>query len=222
MSQVLRTPVARLLFSVLIGAATGFALFGVTRLSGRDLFVVTGGIAGAASVLMFQVYGRAARLTEVTVTVPQFSQLTFMVNDESRQVAWRLFVETVTRVSTQPLKQDDGLVRETLTSLYGLFATTREALKAGRPSVPLSGGPTVEYLAITMLNRELRPFLSKWHPRLLAYEKAAPDGPESAWPDDADCRAELRTVQTNLRSYALGFARLAGVKEPQLLIDSAP
>ncbi|MEU9014839.1 hypothetical protein AB0D12_34865 [Streptomyces sp. NPDC048479] len=222
MSQLLRTSVARVLFSVLIGATTGLVLFGVTRLSGRDLFVVTGGIAGAVSVLMFQVYGRAARLTEVTITVPQFSQLTFMVNDESRQVAWRLFVETVTRVSTQPLKHDDGLIRETLTSLYGLFATTREALKAARPSVPVSGGPTVEYLAITMLNRELRPFLSCWHPRLLAHENATPDGPESAWPDNADCRAELRLVQANLRSYALGFARLAGVKEGQLLIDGAP
>ncbi|MGV9245475.1 hypothetical protein [Streptomyces sp. NPDC003710] len=199
----------------------GLVVFGVTRLSGRNLFVVTGAFAGAVSVLAFQVYGRAARLTEVRITVPQLSELTFVVNNEAKQVAWRLFVETVTRVSTQPLADDEGLLREALTSLYGLFATAREALKSARPSVQDTGGQTVEYLAITMLNRELRPFLSTWHPRLKAFEEGNPNRPESEWAEGADCRAELRVVQANLRVYALGLARLAGVKNATVLVDGA-
>jgi hypothetical protein len=206
---------------VLIGAAAGLVVFGVTRLSGRNLFVVTGAFAGAVSVLAFQVYGRAARLTEVRVTVPQLSELTFVVNNEAKQVAWRLFVETVTRVSTQPLDDGEGLLREALTSLYGLFGTAREALKSARPSVQVTGEQTVEYLAITMLNRELRPFLSTWHPRLKAFEEDNPSRPESEWSEGADCRAELRVVQANLRGYALGFARLAGVRNAMVLVDGA-
>ena len=155
------------------------------------------------------------------MTVPQVSELTFVVNNDARQVAWKLYVETVTRVSTQLLADEEGFIREALTSLYGLFATTRDTLKASRPSVPVSGRPTVEHLAVTMLNQQLRPFLSKWHPRLGQFEKTRPDGQESAWPDNAACRRELRLVQATLIDYALGFADLAGVRDAKAMIAPA-
>jgi hypothetical protein len=205
-----------------VGALAGLAVFSLTQVTSRILFVVTGGVVGAVTVLAVQWYRRLAQLTEVKVTIPQLSELTFSVNNDSRQVAWQMFVETVTRVSTQPLATDDGHVREALTSLYGLFATTRETLKAARPSAPVPGGQTVEYLAITMLNRELRPFLSHWHPRLTEFEQAHPDSPESDWPDNAVCRAELQQVQRDLHDYAVGFARLAGVREAETLIRHVP
>ncbi|GAA3030802.1 hypothetical protein GCM10010448_11000 [Streptomyces glomeratus] len=44
-----------------------------------------------------QVHGRAARLSEVTVRVPQVSELTFVGKNDARQMAWHLFVETATR-----------------------------------------------------------------------------------------------------------------------------
>ena len=144
-----------------------------------------------------------------------------MVNDDARQVAWKLYVETVTRVSTQALGNQDGFIREALTSLYGLFATTRDVLKASRPSVPVSGQQTVEYLAVTMLNLQLRPFLSKWHPRLREFEKAHPDRPESDWPDNASCRADLSLTQIDLAIYAKDFARLAGVHDAEEMMRQA-
>ncbi len=152
-------------------------------------------------------------MTELTITVPQVSQLTFVVNNESRLVAWQLYIETVTRVATQPLSDDDGFLREALTSLYGLFAIARDILKASRPSISAAGDQTVEHLAVTMLNCNLRPFLSKWHPRLREFEQAHPDGREAAWPDNNSCRNELIQVQEHLVAYALAFARLAGVRD---------
>lgn len=202
----------QVLVAIIIGAVTGLIVFSVTRITGRNLFLITGGIAGAAAILVLQLYWRTARLSEVKIMVPQVSELTFVVNNDARQAAWKFYIETVTRVSTQPLTDDEGLISEALTSLYGLFATTRETLKDSRPSVPVSGDQTVEHLAVTMLNHELRPFLTKWHPRLSEFEKSNPDAPESAWPDSQRCRAELRTVQSNLTGFALGFARLAGVR----------
>ncbi|MDI3404099.1 hypothetical protein [Streptomyces cavernicola] len=191
-------------------------------MTSRTLFVVTGGVVGAVTVLAVRWYRRLAQLTEVKVTIPQLSELTFTVNNDSRQVAWRMFVETVTRVSTQPLASDEGVLREALTSIYGLFSTARETLKAARPSAPVPGEQTVEYLAITMLNRELRPFLSQWHPRLREFERAHPESPESDWPDNAACRAELQRVQHAIHDYAIGFARLAGVREPEPLVVHVP
>lgn len=212
----MRGQVLRLVVSGLLGALAGLGVYQLTQISGPLPFLVTGAVAGSATATLLRFYRRSARLTEVRLTIPQFSVLTFVVNDDAKQVAWKLFVETVTRTSTQPLKDEEGLLREALSSLYGLFATTRDLLKAARPSV--AGRQTVEHLAIAMLNRELRPFLSKWHPRLREFEKTHPSGPESVWPDNAACRAELRRVQQSIHEYALNFARLAGVAAPELLL----
>lgn len=213
---------ARIVTATAVGSLAGLGLFSLTQLTSRLLFVVMGGTVGALTVFAVQWYRRLARLTEVKVTVPQLSELTFAVNNDSRQVAWHMFVETVTRVSTQPLAHNEGVLREALTSMYGLFATARETLKAARPSAPVPSGQTVEYLAITMLNRELRPFLSQWHPRLREFERANPDCPESDWRDNAACRAELQRVQHVIHDYAIGFARLAGVREPEPLVRFVP
>ncbi|WP_320777448.1 hypothetical protein [Streptomyces sp. CRN 30] len=202
-----------------MGALVGAGMFAVTGLTGRTLYMVTGAVAGAVAVTGIQLYGKAARLTEVKITVPQLSEFTFVVNSDARQVAWELFVETVTRVSTQPLATGEGIVREALTSLHGLFASTRETLKGTQSSQVIPSGQTVEHLAITMLNRELRPFLSAWHPRLRTYELSHPENPESSWPDNDVCRAELHAVQEHIHTYALGFARLAGVRDATAMLD---
>jgi hypothetical protein len=193
-------------------------VFTIAQVTGRNLYIIIGGVAGATAVLVLEQYRRTAQLTEVKITVPQVSELKFVVNNDARQVAWKLYIETVTRVSTQPLTDEDGFIREALTSLYGLFATTRDTLKASRPSVTVSGGQTVEHLAVTMLNHELRPFLSKWHPRLREFEKTHPESHESAWLDNIACRGELRDVQAHLVSFALGFASLAGVRDAEAAI----
>lgn len=220
--RVVRRAVLRLLLASVTGGIAGLVLYSLTRVTSRSLFAVTGALAAVVALLASEWYRKAARLTEVKVTIPQLSELTFAVNNDSRQVAWHMFVETVTRVSTQPLADDEGVVREALTSMYGLFATTRETLKVTRPSPVVPSGQTVEYLAITMLNRELRPFLSKWHPRLREFEMAHPDDSESTWPDNAACRAELQRVQQHIHGYAAGFARLAGVREADALIGQVP
>lgn len=220
-TPLLRRRVVRVLAAAIVGALAGLVIFELTRIGGRGLYITAGAVAGMAGVAVIQIYNRSARLTEVKVSVPQVSQLTFVVNNESRNVAWKLFVETMTRVSTQPLDDEEGLTREALSSLYGLFATTRDTLKSSRPSVPAPGGQTVEHLAITMLNQELRPFLSKWHPRLRQFEQTQPDALESAWQENAACRAELREVQRRIYGYAMGFAKLAGVRDPEAMADTS-
>ena len=44
----------------------------------------------------------------------------------------------MTRIAVQPLSVDQGLVREAMNSLYSLFGTTREVLKAAGPDVGAS------------------------------------------------------------------------------------
>jgi uncharacterized membrane protein YeaQ/YmgE (transglycosylase-associated protein family) len=201
----------RLFGGVVIGAIVGLAIFGADRLTGPLLFIVAGAVGGVVAAFILQFYSRSVRLTDITVSVPQFSQLRFAVTRDSQLVAWKLFVESVTRISTQTLSSNEGILREALTSLYGLFAITREALKEAQPSTKTGRDPSVEHLAIAMLNNELRPFLSHWHPVLAQWEKENTELPESAWPLSAECRAQLAAVQQRLRAYVLGFGRLAGL-----------
>jgi hypothetical protein len=211
---------AAIILGLVVGAAAGLAVYQGSRLSGQGLFVLCGTTAGAVAAVVVRGYAGTVRLTGISVSIPQFSELRFAVTRDNKQVAWRLFVEAVTRVSVQPLG-DGGLLREAMTSLYNLFATTREVVIQTEPSRRASGKPTVEHLAIAMLNNEIRPFLSRWHPRLGDWEAAHPGAPETEWVDAAECRSDLAAVQQRLLRYARGFGELAGLTDVEKMMGEA-
>ena len=60
---------------------------------------------------------------------------TWEPNDAERLAAWELYVELITRVAVVPLPAGEGLLREALTSLYTLFAATRDILRRHGPGI---------------------------------------------------------------------------------------
>jgi hypothetical protein len=83
-------------------------------------------------------------------------------NDIERAAAWELYIELVTRVSVVPLGPDQGSLREALTSLYTIFATTRDVLRRRGPELAEAkpgGQYNFAYLALTILNTGIRPLL---------------------------------------------------------------
>jgi hypothetical protein len=202
---------SRVGLGIVAGAAIGAAVFGASRLHAAGLFILTGAVAGSVAGLLVYTYGGSVGLDEVTITIPQLSELRFTVAPDNRLVAWQLFVETATRVSTQSLAPDTGKLREALSSLYSLFQAVRTSLKEARPSRPGGKGPTVEELGVAMLNRELRPFLSRWHPLLEEWEQQHAGEPERSWERNSECRAALTELQHRLDEYSRGFAQLAGL-----------
>ena len=209
-------PMWGLIFTIVIGATTGtvvgWLLFQLTTLSGAMLSIAVGAIAGGAVAagMIANRRRRAAFILEtVTVSVPHFSEMKFVVNRFHREVAWRLFVESMTRVSTQPLDPHGGRLDEALNSLYQLFVTTRELLKEMQPTQN-DKGTSVELLAMRMLNVELRPFLTKWHTR-------PPDEGEGARDIDLgrrdEFRAELDLLRQSLLEYSKAFGELAHVRQ---------
>lgn len=144
-------------------------------------------------------------------------------NDE--KAAWELYVELITRISIVELKPDEGLLREALSSLYSVFATTREILKKYGASIASSkdeSSISVGYLAIAVLNTVLRPVLAKWHPLLLEYEsKKTKDislvEHEKKWDRNRELRTELNQVRHILIKYAEILAEVA--KVPLFIVD---
>jgi hypothetical protein len=142
--------------------------------------------------------------------------------DAQRSAAWELYVELVTRTAVSELDTDHGLLREALTSLYSLFDTARSILrKHGEAAAALNGRGLHEFAVLTLaiLNRELRPVLSKWHPLLLEHEarRLQGDSPathERGWRRNQECRQALAEVRIALDEYATRLAELAGVIPP--------
>ena len=166
--------------------------------------MVAGGLIGLVVSAIFVAYIRrldALALSEITLTVPEFAEMKFAVNSEYRRVAWKLFIETLTRVATQPLRTDHGSLREAIGSLHGLFTDTRELLKTMHPSKPI-GGITVEVCAVKMLNQEIRPFLSKWHVRLRDFQSRQPEAVSLASESIgyAEVRRRARMISSRLAS----------------------
>lgn len=147
-----------------------------------------------------------------------------LVNEESQQlVAWELYVEYSTRITTQKLDKNTGSIREALNSLHSLFATTRSVLKDKGPGT-ISSENSVGVIAIRILNEGIRPFLSKWHCKLSKYENeqsaalnqgTAPgvvaDKNLSDWKYQDDFYQELETFQQELLALVDVLATIAGV-----------
>jgi hypothetical protein len=199
------------------GTVLGTSVFVISLLDGLDFFVVVGGLLGLLATGAYLLFADNVELTEVQVGVPIYTQATFSVGQKDRDVAWSLFVETTSRIATQRLEQ--GILREALSSLHSLFMTTRSLLKTKPPSL-LSPNKTVEELGLAMLNTELRPFLSKWHPLLTEFEADAASAAESDWEHNSIFRAELEELRRRLVPYAKAFGDLSGLSDADHLITS--
>ncbi len=159
-----------------------------------------------------------ARLTKVKVNIPfGIGGGEWTPDNTERNAAWSLYVELITRISVQVLKEDQGLLREALTSLYSLFGTTREILREAGPDVGASK-KSVGGIAISVLNNGLRPILAYWHPELLDWESKrksdiSPRDHEISWGRNKELRDILETLRKDLTIYADALAEIAGINK---------
>ena len=130
--------------------------------------------------------------------------------------SWELYVEMVTRTPLGVCSPQEGSLREALDSIYSLFDTTRGILRRYGPAVArpkwrrkLSFG----YLAVSMLNLVLRPFLTEWHPKLRNWERDNPNLDENEWEERSHFLSALSEMSGQLRQYADLFAKVADVPE---------
>jgi hypothetical protein len=136
-----------------------------------------------------------------------FAQMEFVSNDATRRAAWELYVELLTRVSTQSLPDEQGAESSALNSVYQFFPMTREILrKSGPDCVRLA------YIAIPFLNQVLRPFTTKWHTQLIA-------GRISESSAKTEFRQDLIFVRQLILGYADLMGELAGVEADRINAD---
>lgn len=166
----------------------------------------------------------------VSLGIPEIANITgeWEPNEDQQNASWEIYVELVTRVSVVGLKEGEGNIREALSSLYAIFSETRAVLKKYGPGIAISPGQgnlSLGYIAVSVLNDFLRPFLTKWHPLLLSYEDTRSEETPlmthySDWNQDEKIREELNNLSDFLYEYSKILAKGAGIptlvnKEPE-------
>ncbi|GAA5529811.1 hypothetical protein [Herpetosiphon gulosus] len=140
-------------------------------------------------------------------------------NQAERNAAWELYVELVTRISAAELKPNEGSLREALTSLYSVFEITRSILRKYGPEIALNSSDnniSLAFIAISILNTVIRPFLAKWHPLLSDYENLRSDGisslgHENSWDRSDELRQVLNGIRLILIEYTDILAEISGI-----------
>lgn len=139
-------------------------------------------------------------MTSLKINAP-FLEMEWKPSDYDKNAAWELYIELLTRITTQHLPPDHGDEETALKSIYSLFGLTREVIKR-------QGRHCIEFtkIAVIILNQIVRPFTAKWHK--LSIEKA--------FSDHKQCktfRKELTELQVVLRTYTKMLADMAGVED---------
>lgn len=132
---------------------------------------------------------------------PPFLDMEWKPQDEDKSAAWDLYIELLTRITTQKLSGTSGDEDIALKSIYSLFDTTRNVMKS-------NGRNCIEFtkIAVVILNQVIRPFTAKWHS--LSLEGAFKDGNKCL-----EFRAELSDLQKVLKIYTQMMADMAGVED---------
>lgn len=138
-----------------------------------------------------------------------FAEVEFEPTDDDQTAAWELYVELLTRITTQPLSEEDGDEKTALDSIHSLFPTTRGILREkGRRAENFTK------ISIIVLNQVIRPFTAKWHKKEL----------DGAFEDSEECkvfREELKALQMDLINYTRMLADLAMVEDLTEMTEQA-
>jgi len=139
-------------------------------------------------------------MTSLKITTP-FLEMEWKPKDEDKAAAWELYIELLTRITTQPLDAEDGDEKTALDSVYSLFPITRQVLKNNT-----SNCTEFTKIAIVVLNQVIRPFTAKWHRLSL---QGAFDNPAQR----SEFRSDLAALQVVLRKYTRMLANIAGIED---------
>ncbi|KPZ74680.1 hypothetical protein AN394_00397 [Pseudoalteromonas sp. P1-26] len=139
-------------------------------------------------------------MTSLKIKTP-FLEMDWAPKDEDKEAAWELYIELLTRVSTQHLNVEHGDEKAALKSIFSIFDLTRNVIKSnGRHCIQFTK------IAIVVLNQKIRPFTAKWH-------RLSNNG---AFDDSDLCiefRNELEQLQSVLRVYTKMLAEMASVED---------
>ena len=131
----------------------------------------------------------------------RFLEMEWSPQEADKNAAWELYIEMLTRITTQYLEPEEGDEATALESIHKLFKLTRNIIKTYcRECFEFTK------IAIVVLNQIIRPFTAKWHRELIS----------GSFADTEKCklfRTDLEVLQNELRKYTKMLADMASVED---------
>lgn len=147
------------------------------------------------------------------------------LSEKELDIAWKLYVQLVTRKAAIPIEEDDIIV-EVYDSWYQLFTSTREYL-LGMSATDLEENENAQkivQLSLDVLNDGLRPHLTKWQGKYRKWYEEQLKDPENAalspqeiqkkYPEYGDLISDIKGVNSELIKYAGQLKKFSHEKTP--------
>lgn len=160
--------------------------------------------------------GRSGKLQNFELDEAEFGlgnqKFKLKVNDDDRQIAYKIWVELSTRKIGLPIDLEHDVITEVYDSWHTFFSVTRELIK----DVPVrkyrrDSTEKIVRLSIEVLNEGLRPHLTRWQARFRRwYERASeetdfvkisPQEIQQQFPHFQELADDLKVVNDRLIAY---------------------
>lgn len=166
-------------------------------------------------------------IQELTFDFPFVGEAKISLTNAQAAEIRKLYMELTNRVVVQSLNRGDGereeatgLLREALSSLHASLLMVRETLKELPANDPAGQGIAFELALRSLINDVFRPYLSRWHPRLKAWEDSGL--PESIWPLADLCREDLEITRRNALVFVWRLAVGLKIEEREAKLLQIP
>jgi hypothetical protein len=129
----------------------------------------------------------------------------------SRIIAWKLYIQLVTRKAALPFDEEFDVISEVYDSLYDLFKITRDLLSGLSPQ-EFQHEQGIASLVLRVLNDGIRPHLTKWQAEYRAWlevnavleenRNLKPQEIQRKFPGYEELVSDLKRTNTELRKLA--------------------
>ena len=155
---------------------------------------------------------RRFQTKSVSLSLPfKLGSVTFETTPTDRIVAWKAYVQLVTRKAALPFDEERDVIEDVYASLYSLFDTTRDLL-LNLPPKNFQNPDGISAILLRVLNDGLRPHLTRWQSDFRTWIENArrrdeflgmsPVGLQKRYPWYSSLVEDLRITNTELSKLA--------------------
>lgn len=180
------------------------------------LFVILFGVSIIVKKILPLLHKNSMYIDEVELGIGTNSKVKIKFSREDREIAYKLWVEMSTRKIILPFDEENDVIVEVYDSWYSFFGIARGLLK-DIPVEKLNSSKQLISVTDRVLNKCLRPHLTKWQARFRKWynlqldsnSDLTPQEIQYTYPHYNELVNELKAINKNIDYYGEILKKLA-------------
>ena len=168
-------------------------------------------LAGLIAVVVVKCF-RRLQIKSASLNVPfKIGSITFETTPTDRIIAWKAYVQLVTRKAALPFDDKHDVIEDVYASMYSLFDTSRDLL-SNLPPRSFENPDGISAILLRVINDGLRPHLTRWQSDFRSwmdiarkndeFQGMSPVALQKLYPDYQKLVEDLRFTNTELIKLA--------------------